>query len=97
MSSNIKQAKTQWYRKWSDQFLEQGYFRERVASSWTVNLLKPYNNYFYTAVTNPNSNTTAWPVSYVQVKYFDHVVIDGTGNHNGAERNILISFYTSGY
>ena len=86
-----------WYRKWSDTFKEQGYFRERINSVWTVNLILPYTNYTYTAVSNPNSNTTGWPASYIARKYVDHVVIDGTGNYTNSERTILISFYASGY
>ena len=86
-----------WYRIWSDTFKEQGFFRERVENGWTVNLLKPYNNYNYTAVTNPNSNTTGWPISYIAQKSYSYVLIDGTGNCTNATRAILISFYASGY
>lgn len=70
---------TEWYRLWSDGWIEQGGFLSSVTttqSSVTVNLLKTFSNTNYTVqLTNLDSGTTNFYASFVQSKYVNRFIM----------------------
>jgi len=87
-----------WYRVYSDGWCEQGGVITLNNSNATIQLLKHFNNKTYTVLTNPNSNTNNWPISYVQSsKTTSSFTIDGTGSYGQAARTIKISWIAIGY
>jgi len=73
---------TEWYRLWSDGFIEQGGKTTYVNSNTrTLNLLKPFSSAIYSVVSGPIGLVSAGPVvlkvTDQQATYFQCVVVDG--------------------
>nr|DAF56669.1 MAG TPA: Putative tail fiber protein fold, Tail fiber, receptor [Myoviridae sp. ctWb16] len=81
---------TEWYRIWSDGWIEQGGFISAKTSN-TITFIKPFKNTDYLPIFTPYANMGSHIV-YVKTKENTNISI-----YNGDSKEIAISWYACGY
>ena len=81
---------TEWYRVWSDGWIEQGGYMPAGISD-TITFIKPFTNTEYFSVFTPYKNMGSHIV-YIKSKYNDRISI-----YNGDSKENPISWYACGY
>ena len=92
---------TQWYKIWSDGWVEQGGYVINLSSNETVNLLKPYNNINYSVLCQyaMDSNSTGRFLSIGNKTNSSFLVRTGASNLDSWNGGYPVPFYweTKGY
>ena len=81
---------TEWYRVWSDGWIEQGGYMPAGISD-TITFIKPFTNTEYFSVFTPYKNMGSHIV-YIKSKYNDRISI-----YNADSKENPISWYACGY
>lgn len=81
---------TQWYKIWSDGWIEQGGYMSAGISD-TITFIKPFTNTEYFSAFTPYKNMGSHIV-YIKSRYNDRISI-----YNGDNKEIPISWYACGY
>lgn len=94
-------SETQWYKIWSDGWVEQGGYIINPSSNETVNLLKPYNNINYSVLCQyaMDSNSTGRFLSIGNKTNSSFLVRTGASNLDSWNGGYPVPFYweTKGY
>ncbi len=82
-----------WYRIYSDGWVEQGGFVSSVSGDYTVNFLKLFADTNYTILKTMSTNSTGGSVQYKQFAFFSRTTSSATTATAGAD----FSWYACGY